>query len=249
MNIYTQDSIFYKELNRLLRLRNRDALKPFFPYLRLFLTSLFRLTPIDATMFCGVKLNLSGKYAEGDAIVWWAFSSATATAGVLNNDEFLGSSGPRTLFSIMVCCAINICKYSAIGAEDERLILPGTPFTVHSRLNPSLGGGLTMIQIVEDRSCPAMISGFSFSSGSSPPQLGCPFSIGLELFCLHVLARGTWPGHHAGLHHVQNTKSVSSRDTGDATIRPIRGGSKGRERGTVEAGKEGRGRGGKCEGC
>ena len=163
VHIYTQDSSFYKEVNRLLRRRERDALKPFFPYLKLFLTGLHRLTPIDDTVFRGVKLDLSGKYSEGDDIIWWAFSSATATAAVLNSDEFLGCTGPRTLFSIKVYRAVNIRKYSAIGTEDERLILPASPFTVKPHLN--LGGGLTMIQIEEDRAheCPPLISGFSFS--------------------------------------------------------------------------------------
>ena len=65
----------------------------------------------------GVKPDLSAKYAEGDGIVWWAFSSATTTAGVLNSDEFLGQSGPRALFSIKIYRAGNIQKYSTIRAE------------------------------------------------------------------------------------------------------------------------------------
>jgi hypothetical protein len=169
VHIYTQDSWFYKEVNRLLRLRDRAKLKPFFPYLKLILTGLHRLKPIDDTVFRGVRLDLSGKYADGDDIIWWAFSSATATAAVLSTDEFLGSSGPRTLFSIKVHRAVDVRKYSAIGSEDERLILPGTPFTVKPHLK--LGGGLTMIQIEEDRSCPSMISGFSFSAAQNADQV------------------------------------------------------------------------------
>jgi [protein-PII] uridylyltransferase len=45
--------------------------------------------------------------------------------------------------------------------EDERLILPGTAFHVKSHL--ALGGGLTMIQLEEDRGCPPLISGFAFA--------------------------------------------------------------------------------------
>ena len=40
MHVYTQDSLFYKELNKRLRLWERENLKPFFPYLKQFLTSL-----------------------------------------------------------------------------------------------------------------------------------------------------------------------------------------------------------------
>ena len=55
---------------------------------------------------------------------------------------------------------VNIRRYSAIGNEDERLILSGTAFRVKSNL--ALGNGLTMIQLEEDVGCPALISGFAF---------------------------------------------------------------------------------------
>jgi hypothetical protein len=207
VHVYTQESLFYKELNKRLRLRERESLKPFFPYLKQFLNGLHRLAPEDDTVFRGVRLDLSAKYAQGNDLVWWAFSSATSTAAVLNNDTFLGQVGDRTLFSIKVhrcvnirrysaigtrvnirslmlnirvehqgaCVSasahrcvnmrcVNIRRYSAIGNEDERLILPGTSFHVKSHL--ALGGGLTMIQLEEDRECPPLISGFAFS----PPQ-------------------------------------------------------------------------------
>ena len=104
-------------------------------------------------MFRGVKLDLSAKYYQGNDLVWWAFSSATSTAVVLSNDTFLGPVGHRTLFSIKVHRCVNISRYSAIGNEDERLILPGTAFRVKSNL--ALGNGLTMIQLEEDVGCPA----------------------------------------------------------------------------------------------
>jgi hypothetical protein len=215
VHVYTQESLFYKELNKRLRLRERESLKPFFPYLKQFLNGLHRLAPEDDTVYRGVRLDLSAKYCQGNDLVWWAFSSATSTAAVLNNDTFLGQVGDRTLFSIKVhrcvnirryalesvstsagtaplekranirslmlnirvehqgaCVSasahhcvnircVNIRRYSAIGNEDERLILPGTAFHVKSHL--ALGGGLTMIQLEEDRECPPLISGFAFS--------------------------------------------------------------------------------------
>ena len=60
VHVYTQDSWFYQEVNRRLRLRERQSLKPFFPYLKLFLTGLHRLEPVDDTVFPGVKLDLAG---------------------------------------------------------------------------------------------------------------------------------------------------------------------------------------------
>jgi hypothetical protein len=161
VHVYTQESLFYKELNKRLGLRERESLKPFFPFLKQFLSGLHRLAPVDDTVFRGVRLDLSAKYCQGINLVWWAFSSATSTAAVLNNDTFLGPVGDRTLFSIKVHRCVNIRKYSAIGNEDERLILPGTAFCVKSHL--TLGNGLTMIQLEEDQECPPLISGFTFT--------------------------------------------------------------------------------------
>jgi hypothetical protein len=145
VHVYTQDSRVYKELNRRLKLRERESLKPFFPYLKLFLTGLHRLAPVDDTVFRGVSLDLSAKYCQGDDLVWWAFSSATSTAAVLNNDTFLGQVGERTLLSIKVYRCVNIRNYSAIGHEDERLIIPFAAFHFNSHL--PFGSGLTMIQL------------------------------------------------------------------------------------------------------
>ena len=43
---------------------------------------------------------------------------------------FFGTEGTRTLFSIKVHHAADVSRYSAIGAENERLIVPGTVFDV-----------------------------------------------------------------------------------------------------------------------
>ena len=40
---YTMDSNFYRQVNKLLRVEDHTALKPFFPYLRLLLVALRRL--------------------------------------------------------------------------------------------------------------------------------------------------------------------------------------------------------------
>ena len=41
--LYTMESNFYRQVNKLLRVEDRTALKPFFPYLRLLLVALRRL--------------------------------------------------------------------------------------------------------------------------------------------------------------------------------------------------------------
>ena len=72
--------------------------------------------------------------------------------------------GKRTLFNVRARRAVDIQRYSAIGAEDERIILPGTVFVVKSVLD--CGSGLKIIQL-EDAGHPSLIPGFSFTSKMS----------------------------------------------------------------------------------
>ena len=50
--------------------------------------------------------------------MWYAFSSATTNIGVLSNPPaFLGTDGPRTIFSIECMEGRSIAQYSAYGDE------------------------------------------------------------------------------------------------------------------------------------
>ena len=122
----------YRALNAALRARDRARIKPFFPYFKTLLRGLYTLPPVDSTVHRGVALDLSGKYPKDEDVIWWAFSSATATVEVLESPQFCGTAGSRTLFSIKVHRAVDVKRYSAVGGENERLILPATPFTVVS---------------------------------------------------------------------------------------------------------------------
>eukprot|EP00729_Bicosta_minor_P008099 gene8099-26901_t len=107
------------------------------------------------TLYRGVKLNLAAKFPKGKRFVWWSVTSATTNASVLNNEQFLGESGERTLFTIQVLDARDITRFSAVKAEAERVILPGTLFVVKDVL--PLGNGLTMIQIEQVEDAPNLI--------------------------------------------------------------------------------------------
>ena len=136
--MYTQVSPFYKNLNRLLREKNRALLKPFFPYIRLYMSALRRIPPQKAKLYRGVKLNLTKDYEEDGTVIWWSVTSATTVLAVLEDDTFLGMTGDRTQFTITVM-ARNIAPYSAIPKENELIILPGTIFKVVAVMQ-SLGG-------------------------------------------------------------------------------------------------------------
>ena len=175
------ESLLYRVLNEALRSRDRSVVKPFFPYLKILLRGLHRLPPVDSTVHRGVALDLSAQYPEDQDVVWWAFSSATASVKVLESPQFCGKTGSRTLFHIKVHRAVDVKRYSAVGGENERLILPATPFTVVRAAVPGLpnprspagaqasvmnaGAGLHIVQLEEDREAPPLISGFAFEGG------------------------------------------------------------------------------------
>jgi len=55
------------------------------------------------TVWRGVKgVDLRDKYLKGSEVYWWAFSSTTKDLSTLQNPNFLGTSGVRTVFNIQV---------------------------------------------------------------------------------------------------------------------------------------------------
>ena len=78
------------------------------------------------TLWRGVVGDVSASYKKGDIKILWAFSSCTSNMDVLQQAQFLGDSGPRTLFCIEARSAKDIRAISAICNEDELLLLAGT---------------------------------------------------------------------------------------------------------------------------
>ena len=124
----------YVVLNHTLRLEDRSKLIPWFPYLKLILTGLFKLPSISCTVWRGVREDLSSKYKEGETITWWGFSSCTTTLNNLQNNQYLGASGPRTLFAIDCVNGKDIKRHSYFAQEDEVLLLPCTHLQVIGHL-------------------------------------------------------------------------------------------------------------------
>jgi hypothetical protein len=128
----------YAHLNHTLKEVDRTKLRPWFRYLKLFLTALAKLPSAPRqTVWRGVRKDHSVDYPPGAEITWWAFSSCTTSLSVLESDLYLGNIGTRTLFSIETINARTIRSHSHFTAEDEILLLPGTFFEVKSRLNPA----------------------------------------------------------------------------------------------------------------
>ncbi|CAF3558271.1 unnamed protein product [Rotaria sp. Silwood1] len=145
------EECLYFALNATLRSTNRAKLKPWFLYLRLLLTALFRLSPIPPLIVLrGVKLDLSPQFQKDETVVWWGFSSCTTSLELLQSEEFLGKHDTRTMFYIQCHSARDIRKHSFYQSEDELLLLAATEFKVKGILDQ--GHGLRTIQLQEIQS-------------------------------------------------------------------------------------------------
>ncbi|CAM2710070.1 unnamed protein product [Rotaria socialis] len=120
-------------LNKILRSKRREPLRPWFRYLKLVLTALFKLPSLKATIWRGVQGNLSDQYDDDQ--VWWGFSSCTESLNV--TEQFVGKSGVRTLFTIECINGKAIRAHSHYKEESEILLLPGTYFRVVGKSNPA----------------------------------------------------------------------------------------------------------------
>ena len=138
----------YSLLNTTLRNAHDSAqIKPWFAFLKLFLTALLKIPSLEQTIWRGVKIDLSNDYSKDQEIIWWSISSCTESIDILESDQFLGQVGPRTLFSIECCRAKTITEYSAFPGENELLLLPGTKLQVVSKV--TLGPEFHIIQLKE----------------------------------------------------------------------------------------------------
>jgi hypothetical protein len=130
----------YWMLNHTLRKANREALRPYFKYLKLFLTALVKLPSVPPQiLWRGVAADLNKKFPHGAPLTWWQFSSCTTSLTVLENNMYLGNVGERTLFSVEAINGRTIRAHSHFDFEDEILLLPGTYMEVQSQLSPAPG--------------------------------------------------------------------------------------------------------------
>ena len=138
----------YLMLNHTLTKADREHLRPYFKFLKLFLTALVKLPCIPPlTIWRGVTKNLSAQFPPDTQVTWWGFSSCTTELGVLENNVYLGDTGDRTLFSVEAINGRAIRAHSHYSTEDEILLLPGTQMVVKSQLSPA--SDLHIIHLVQ----------------------------------------------------------------------------------------------------
>jgi hypothetical protein len=142
----TNHSLYYG-LNNRLRVEDRSALRPWFSYLKLLLTALFKLPSVRRTVWRGVRQDLSATYRVGDTVTWWAFSSCTASISTLMEPQYMGLDGSSTLFAIQCLNGKAIKRHSYHAHEDEILLLPCTHLQVIDSI--SRKDGLHIIHLLE----------------------------------------------------------------------------------------------------
>ncbi|CAF1182846.1 unnamed protein product [Didymodactylos carnosus] len=129
IHLYTTECL-HRQLNAVLRSAKRQHLIPYFSYLKLLLTALWKLTDFKGVVWRGVKGDLKVEYSPKTQFFWWGLSSCTKHINILQSEEFLGETGARTLFSIECYNGKLIQNHSCFPDECEVLLLPCSYFEV-----------------------------------------------------------------------------------------------------------------------
>ncbi|MFF9279007.1 ADP-ribosyltransferase domain-containing protein [Streptomyces griseosporeus] len=154
LHLYTCESAFYREINRVLRSPDRSRLTPYLPYLRLLFSAVSELPAYTQPLWRGVSLDLRAQYPLGRTVTWWGVSSCTSELKVARS--FLGSRGKRTLFEVTPARAVGIKSFSAFTGEEEYILTPGTQLKVTEvKSEPR---GLCTVRLSEVTDAPPVVS-------------------------------------------------------------------------------------------
>ena len=119
--LYTMPIPFFSMLNTALRAKNRDALKPWFSFLKLFLGALDKLPSLDLVIWRGVSDDVGADFIKDRVKTWWSVNSCSTSLEVVQ--IFLAKKG--TVFAIRTANAKDITAYSVFEKEHEVVLLPG----------------------------------------------------------------------------------------------------------------------------
>jgi hypothetical protein len=120
--LYSMPTPFFTRLNDTLRAENRHELKPWFAFLKLFITALENLPSTRKTVWRGVSGDFSSIFADGDLHIWWSVNSCSMDLKVV--ERYLANTG--TVFAIDAVDAKDISAFSTFPEEQEIILMPGT---------------------------------------------------------------------------------------------------------------------------
>ncbi|CAF0889474.1 unnamed protein product [Adineta steineri] len=128
--LYTMSTPVFSRLNDALRAKNRDALKPWFGFLKLFMSALGKLPSSSITVWRAIAADVGSSLLEDEAKIWWSVNSSTTAINVV--EAYLGDTS-GTLFAIDAIDGKNISNYSTFPEEKEVVLMPGTRVRVKSK--------------------------------------------------------------------------------------------------------------------
>jgi hypothetical protein len=145
IQIYTMEwepneSCLNRLLNQDLRSKSQNSLKKWFPYLKLFLHALNKLSSYKGIVWYYIPDDLTRQFLDKQTGIWWTILSTVSNMSFDNN-------GIGTLFSIECTNGKRIGKHSSFPMADEILLLPGFYYEVTSQLD--VGNGLHIIGLKE----------------------------------------------------------------------------------------------------
>ncbi|CAF1431697.1 unnamed protein product, partial [Adineta ricciae] len=121
--LYTMTSSgFSSRLNGRLRAMEKEPLKPWFPYLKFFITALNKLPSFKGIVWRGVSKKED--YNLGDIACQTRWDITSTTKDLKVSELFFGEAG--ILYVIKAVNGKDISKYSANPDEKEVILMPGT---------------------------------------------------------------------------------------------------------------------------
>ncbi|CAF3214894.1 unnamed protein product [Rotaria socialis] len=149
--IYTMewgDTTLYRVLNKALRSENRQALKIWFPYLKLFDTALDKLPTVKEAVWRGIPIDIGKNFIKNQTVTWWSVNSCSSSPNVIKT--FLGGTQNSTLFLIETMNGKKISGYTEYENEDEVILRMGSEFRVKGDPLAQLNGSYVVHLIAID---------------------------------------------------------------------------------------------------
>jgi hypothetical protein len=126
---------FYRVLNRALRSEDRSSLKPWFPFLKLFDTTLAKLPNVKRVIWRGVRHDISKEFKDNQEVTWWSVSSCSSSVHVIKN--YLDHNS--TLLLIEAINGKDVSGFTNYPHEDEVILAPGTRLRVVGNASDHVG--------------------------------------------------------------------------------------------------------------
>ncbi|CAM4811676.1 unnamed protein product [Rotaria magnacalcarata] len=191
--LYSMQTEFFSSLNKALRDEKRHLLKPWFPYLKLFLNALERLPFYNDTVWRGVSGDFDASCLNNDLQTWWSVNSCSKALNVI--EAFVGGKG--VVFAIKVSHGKDISAYTAMKDEQEVILMPGA--TVRMKNKPlDFDSRLLIVHLEEEPKSPGSILSNKSTISKSIPE------------GKHVMLSYNWNSHDivSKIYHILRKENI-----------------------------------------